>query len=158
VPVEVSRVKMLFCPAADLSDFLASTMLRQSLRSVQWDIELTAVETLTSELVARIAHAPPAILFIAALPPRGLAHARYLCKRLRESSPELPIVVGRWGQKRSFKLEREQLEQAGATFVTTSLADTIQLLNSRLPILNREPIPSTVRQQSLPLPALVPAG
>lgn len=133
-------------------------MLRQSLDSMQWDIEQTAVETLTSELAARIALDPPAILYIAALPPRGLAHARYLCKRLRDSSPELQIVVGRWGQKCNCKLEREQLEQAGATFVTTSLAETIQLLKSRLPLLNREPVSSTIPATSRPLPALVSAG
>ncbi|MBC7964899.1 MAG: AI-2E family transporter, partial [Fuerstia sp.] len=88
-PVEVKRVKLLICPAADASDSVALTMLRQSLGSIRWEIEQTAVETLTSELVARIALDPPAILCIAALPPRGLAHARYLCKRLRESSPQL---------------------------------------------------------------------
>ena len=156
--VEVRRVNILICPAADVSDSAALTMLRQSLGSIHWNINQTAVETLTSELVACIALDPPAILCIAALPPRGLAHARYLCKRLRDSSPELQIVVGRWGQKRNCKLEREQLELAGATFVTTSLAETIQLLNSRLPLLNCEPVPSTVPATSQPLPALVSAG
>ena len=135
---DIMRVQMLVCPAADASDTVALIMLQQSLSSSQWNIEQTAVETLTSELVARIALDPPAILCIAALPPRGLAHARYLCKRVRDISPQLPIVVGRWGQKRSGKLEREQLEQAGATFVTTSLAETTQLLISRLPLLNRD--------------------
>ena len=157
-PVEVKRVKILICPAADASDSAALTMLQQSLGSTQWDIEQTAVETLTSELAARITLDPPAILCIAALPPRGLAHARYLCKRLRDSSPQLQIVVGRWGQKRNLKLEREQLEQAGATFVTTSLEETIQLLNSRLLLLNREPVLSQVPTTSPPLPVLISAG
>ena len=158
VPVQVRRVTMLVCPGADASDSAALTMLRQSLNSIQWEIEQTAVETLTSELAARIAIDPPAILCIAALPPRGLAHARYLCKRLRDSSSELQIVVGRWGQKRNCKLEREQLEQAGATFVTTSLAETIQLLNSRLPLLNRDPALSTMPTTAAQRLALVPAG
>ncbi len=157
-PGDVRRVAILTCPGADASDSAALVMLRQSLDQTQWNIEQTAVETLTSELVARIVVDPPAILCIAALPPRGLAHARYLCKRLRDSSPELQIVVGRWGQKRNLKLEREQLEQAGATFVTTSLAETIQLLNSRLPLLNREPVSSTVSANSQPLRAIASAG
>jgi predicted PurR-regulated permease PerM len=157
-PAPVKRVKLLICPAADASDSVAITMLRQSLGSIHWEIEQTAVETLTSELVTRIALNPPAILCIAALPPRGLAHARYLCKRLRDSSPQLQIVVGRWGLKRNLKLEREQLEQAGAIFVTTSLAETTQLLNSRLPLLNREPVLSTVSATSQTLPTLDSAG
>jgi len=158
VPAPVTCLKMLICPGADAADSLALTMLQQSLGSVQWEIEQTAVETLTSELVARIALEPPAILCIAALPPRGLSHARYLCKRLRECSPELQIVVGRWGQKRRCKLEREQLEEAGATFVTTSLAETIQLLSSRLPLLNWAPVPAVVPTNLQQLPALVSAG
>ncbi len=137
-PVTDQRVRMLLCPAVDRSDFVALDMLMQSLSLARWDIERTSAETLTSELVARIALDPPAILCIAALPPGGLAHARYLCKRLRERSPQLQILVGRWGGKRNSKLEREQLEDAGATFVTTSLAETCQLLMSRLPLLGRE--------------------
>ena len=81
---------------------------------------------------------PPAVICIASLPPSGMAHARYLCKRLRDASPEMPIVVGRWGQKRNSKLEEERLKQAGANFVTTTLLETRKLLESRLPLLTRE--------------------
>jgi hypothetical protein len=156
--VEIKRVQLLVCPAADATDTVALTMLRQSLGSVQWNIEQTAVETLTSELVARIALDPPAILCIASLPPCGLAHARYLCKRVHESSPQLQIIVGRWGQKRSGKLEREQLEEAGATFITTSLAETTQLLMSRLPLLNRDVSVATPHSAVEPLPAVALTG
>ena len=155
---EIKRVQILVCPAADAADSVALTMLRQSLCSLQWDIEQTTADTLTSELLARIALDPPAILCIAALPPRGLAHARYMCKRLRESSPQLQIVVGRWGQKRNVKLEREQLELAGATFVTTSLAETTQLLMSRLPLLNRDVSIATPPAPVEPIPAVAFAG
>ncbi|MEJ7592286.1 MAG: AI-2E family transporter [Planctomycetaceae bacterium] len=157
-PVAVKRVKLLICPGADASDAVALTMLRQSLSADQWDIEQTSVETLSSELVARIALDPPAIMCIAALPPRGLAHARYLCKRLRDSSPELQIIVGRWGQKRNGKLEREQLEQAGANFVTTSLAETTHLLMSRLPLLHRDGSIATPLTSVEPIPVLISAG
>jgi predicted PurR-regulated permease PerM len=155
VNVEVRRVTMLACPAADESDSAALVMLQQSLDPLEWNIELAAVETLTSELLGRIEIDPPAIVYIAALPPRGLKHARYLCKRLHEGSPDLQIVVGRWGQIRNSKLEREQLEEAGASFVTTSLMETIQLLDSRLPLLRRAQImaavPSTVPQIPAPV-------
>jgi len=155
VHVEVRRVTMLACPAADESDSAALVMLQQSLDPLEWNIELAAVETLTSELLGRIEIDPPAIVYIAALPPRGLKHARYLCKRLHEGSPDLQIVVGRWGQIRNSKLEREQLEEAGASFVTTSLMETIQLLDSRLPLLRRAQImaavPSTVPQIPAPV-------
>jgi hypothetical protein len=158
LPVETRRVTMFACPASDASDSTALVMLRQALDPAQWNIEQTAIETLTSELVARIAIDPPAILYVAALPPRGLAHARYLCKRLHDSSPELQIVVGRWGQKRDSKLEQEQLQEAGATFVTTSLVETIQLLNSRLPLLARDLDIAAVSSPVPQIPTLVSAG
>jgi predicted PurR-regulated permease PerM len=157
-PVASRPVRLLICPAADASDFVAMDMLRQSLSPVFWDIECTAVETLTSELVARIALNPPDILVIAALPPRGLSHARYLCKRLRDNSPELPVIVLRWGQKRNGPLERERLQQAGASYVTTSLVETCRLLMSRLPILQQEALIVTPDLASDTVLAVVPAG
>lgn len=131
-------VTILGCPAMDDMDCVGLEMLRQLLDPARWVLEVTAVETLTSELAARIAEDPPAFLCIASLPPGGLAHARYLCKRLRAASPEIQIIVGRWGPRRNSKLDRERLEQAGASFVTTTLLETCQLLESRFPLMMTE--------------------
>ena len=130
-------VKILGCPAKDDTDCVGLEMLRQLLDPTVWDFEVTALETLTSELAARVAEDSPAIICIASLPPGGLSHARYLCKRLRDASPDIEIIVGRWGSQRSSKLDRERLEQAGASFVTTTLLETHKLLESRLPLLTR---------------------
>ena len=136
-PHATEPVKILGCPAKDETDCVGLEMLRQLLDPNVWDFEVTALETLTSELAARVAEAPPAIICIASLPPGGVAHARYLCKRLRDASPDIEIIVGRWGSQRNSKLDRERLEQAGASFVTTTLLETHKLLESRLPLLTR---------------------
>ena len=136
-PEATQPVKILGCPATDDTDCVGLEMLRQLLDPAHWELEVTAVETLTSELVARIVENPPAIVCIASLPPGGMSHARYLCKRLRDAAPEMPIIVGRWGQQRNSKLDRERLELAGASFVTTTLLETLKLLKSRLPLLTR---------------------
>ncbi len=133
----IAPIKILGCPAKDDTDCVGLEMLRQLLDPTHWDLEVTALETLTSELAARIADDPPAVICIASLPPGGLSHARYLCKRLREASPEILIIVGRWASQRNSKIDRERLEQAGASFVTTTLLETRQLLESRLPLLKR---------------------
>lgn len=133
-------VRILGCPATDDSDSVGLEMLRQLLDPLRWELEVTTLETLTSELVARVSEDPPAMVCIAALPPGGMAHARYLCKRLRDAAPEIQIIVCRWGQKRGGKSELERLEQAGANFVTTSVLETQHLLESRLPLLPREPL------------------
>lgn len=133
----IKTARILGCPAMDDTDCVGLEMLRQLLDPTGWELEVTAVETLTSELSARIARDPPDIVCIVSLPPGGLAHARYLCKRLREASPGIFIIVGRWGQRRTSRVHREQLLEAGATVVTTTLLDTRQLLESRLPLLRR---------------------
>ena len=134
----ITPARILGCPANDDTDCVGLEMLRQLLDPTHWDLEVAALETLTSELAASIANDPPAIVCIASLPPGGLAHARYLCKRLREVSPEIQIIVGRWGQRRNTKIDRERLELAGASFVTTTLLETRQLLESRWLLLTPE--------------------
>lgn len=135
--------RLLACPAGDDTDRVGLEMLQQLLDPTRWEIEVAAPETLTSEIVARVAEDPPDMICIASLPPGGLAQARYLCKRLKSSAPEIPIVVGRWSHTRNSKLDRERLEQAGASFVTTTLLETRKLLISRLPLLTRQ-VPTAV--------------
>lgn len=53
-PIFDSRVKIPLYPAADESDSASLELLRKLLNCDQWDVEQTAVETLTSELAARI--------------------------------------------------------------------------------------------------------
>jgi len=48
------------------------------------------------------------------------------------------IVVGRWGLKGDIEPNREQLHEAGADLMATTLADTRDQLNTWLPILGGE--------------------
>ena len=127
--VASERVKILACPARDQADLLALEMFRQLLPSEEWDLEITAIETLTSELVQNVATGTSALILISALPPGGLTHARYLCKRLRAQRRDLKIVVGRWGLSVSIETNRNQLQNAGADRMVTSLLDARNLLD-----------------------------
>ncbi len=131
---------VLGCPARDDTDDVGLEMLRQLLNPARCTLEVTSVELLVSELVARIAEDPPVAICIASLPPGGMSHARYLCKRLREAAPEIQIIVGRWGPSGVSKLDRERLVAAGANSVTTTLLETRKLLESRLLVLIGEPV------------------
>lgn len=130
-----SRVRILACPARDRADGLAIEMLRQLLHPDEWDVEVTALETLTAELVAHVAEEESALICISALPPGGLAHTRYLCKRLRARRPELKIFVGRWGLEDNVEENREQLQEAGADLMATTLLETRKQLNDWRPVL-----------------------
>ncbi len=135
VPAVPSRVRILACPARDRADRLALEMLCQLLNPAEWDVEVTALETLTSELVAQVTEEGAALICIGALPPGGLSHTRYLCKRLRARHPQLKIIVGRWGLKDDVDANREQLQEVGADRMATTLLETRKQLNEWLPVL-----------------------
>ena len=86
----------------------------------------------------RLAEQAPALVCIGALPPGGLAHTRYLCKKLRARFPEVKIVVGRWGLTDGVETNREQLQDAGADLIATTLLETRSQLRSLLPILTQQ--------------------
>lgn len=77
----------------------------------------------------------------------GLAHTRLLCKRLRTRFADLKIVVGRWGLKGNLEKNREQLLEAGADFVGTTLEETGNQVAQLLQFLRHQesPIPESPR-------------
>ncbi|MCY2994030.1 MAG: AI-2E family transporter [Planctomycetota bacterium] len=132
------QLRVLACPAHDQADRLALEMLRQLLDPTKWVVEVAGVELLTADLVAQVAEQAPALVCIGALPPGGLAHTRYLCKKLRARFPAVKIVVGRWGLVGNVQTNREQLQDAGADLTATTLLETRSQLSSLLPILAQE--------------------
>lgn len=133
-----NRVRILAYPARDEMDQLALEMLRQMADPVQWDIEIATTEVLSSELLSRAEEGPEVIL-VGALPPGGLAHQRYVCKRLRGRFPKLRILAGRWGLRAPVERETERLRASGADEVAMTLRDTHQQLKGWFPALAAKP-------------------
>jgi predicted PurR-regulated permease PerM len=132
------KVRILGCPGHDEGDALALEMLRQLLDPIRWEMEILSIDMLSAESVARAGDKEPAVVCIGALPPGGLAHTRYLCKRLRARLPAARIVVGRWGLKGDLEQNQEQLLEAGADRVETALLETRTHLCTWLPVLTPE--------------------
>jgi predicted PurR-regulated permease PerM len=130
-----AKVRVLGCPARDEADGLALEMLQQLLDPARWDLEIVSSEMLTAELLDHAADRRPAVICVAALPPGGLAHTRYLCKRLRQRLADVKIVVGRWGLRAGVEQNVEQLHEAGADLVDTTLLETRHHLTAWLPVL-----------------------
>ena len=85
-------------------------------------------ETLASELVELVAEFQPAVVVIASLPPGGLSHARYLVTRLRQRSPEVKVIVGRWGCDESVsEVRAEALKNTDG--IDRTLSDTRKRLS-----------------------------
>ena len=89
-------LRILGYPAHDLADHAALLMLRNLLDPCRWGLEVLSPETLTAELLEKVDNLRPDLVCLVATPPGGLAHTRYLCKRLRARFPDLRILVCRW--------------------------------------------------------------
>ena len=129
------QLTLLGCSADGDVDRTALEMLKELLDPLRWKLELVPAGVLTSEIADRVARETPAAICIASLPPDSIAHARYLCKKLRAAAPDVPIIIGRWGQGRIRRADHNRLRDAGATEVTGTLLETRQWLRSRHPFI-----------------------
>ena len=120
----LAKAPVLGCPVVDQMDELALLMFRQLLDPTRCDVALAAPQMLASEIVSLVDQHGVAVVCLGALPPDGLAQARYLCKRLRARFPDLKIVVGRWGYEGNLASDRDLLRAAGAEHVGANLRET----------------------------------
>jgi predicted PurR-regulated permease PerM len=117
------KVLILACPACDEADELTLKMLRRLLDPAGSEVEvLSGQDARGTGRFARQGDSP-AVVCVAALPPGGLAQARYLCKRLRASFPAVKIVVVRWGLLENAERRQQELLSAGADFVAAILLE-----------------------------------
>jgi len=122
-PPGETRKKILAVPARNSGDDLVLEMLGQLLESSSCEVVPLTTATLASEVLLAVERERPDVLCIAAAPPGGLAHARYLCKRLRSRFPALRIWVLRPGARSDPTRVVSQLEEAGADKIAISFAD-----------------------------------
>ena len=145
------------CPARDAADSVALQSLDQMLDPCRWRMTIIAPETLTAELLDLIASEDPAVVCIASLAPGGLAHTRYLCKRLSRRFPSLKIVVGRWGEEPGTS-RCTDFDDAGASSTALSLLETRQKLEALVPLLDSSRTDSSAPDLPVPAPAAAPVS
>jgi hypothetical protein len=117
------KVLVLACPACDEADELALRMLRRLLDPDRYQTEVLSGQDDRSDGHFADLGECPDVVCVSALPPGGLAQARYLCKRLRASFPHQKIVVIRWGLPDNAGQRREELLAAGADLVAITLLE-----------------------------------
>jgi hypothetical protein len=135
------KARALFWPARDEMDHLSLEMLRQMLDPRHWDVEVVSDAALTGEMLDRLAESPPDLVCVGALPPGGVNHARYLCKRLRGRFPELKILAGRWGRDPHAEESEGLLKEAGADEVARTLVEARNYVLSLQPVLSEAEAP-----------------
>jgi len=108
-------VRIVCLPARDQADEIAGLMLANLLHAQGYSITNISAATLASERVDMISQLKADLVVVSALPPGATVHARYLCKRIREKFPDIPLLVGIWNAKDN--LEKTQKRLAGAADV-----------------------------------------
>ncbi len=134
--VPQSPIMIFGCPARDSADSIALQMLEILLDPSRWQMRMIAPATLTAELLELIARDEPPAVCIASLAPGGVAHTRYLCKRLSRRFPDLRIVVGQWGADSAAGKHRQALQEAGASSTAFTLVETRQKLDALIPLID----------------------
>ncbi len=119
-----SGILVLGCPARDETDELALAMFGQLIEPSKCRFKVISHNKLTAEVISQVQQEQAKAICIAFVPPKGLAHTRYLCKRLRAQFQDLKILVGCWGLESNFERTRERLVAAGADKVGSSLLET----------------------------------
>ena len=129
IPAEPAlQMSVLFLPAADAADELAAQLLVRVLAPSEFSAEAVAA-TLKGEMLEQAALTQPDAICISATPPAALAHARYLCKKLRTRFPDVPIVVGLWDAQGDLQKATDRLSAVGAAKVVRSAAEAVEELS-----------------------------
>ena len=127
-----TSVQVVGLVADDASDALVLRMLGQLLAPSGCNLEIIADTDTSLQALERVAEHSPALVVVSHLPPEGTTLARYLVRRLRAQFPDLPIVVGRWGETGSSTSAAEQFKEIGASRVVSTLADSRALIQGQL--------------------------
>jgi predicted PurR-regulated permease PerM len=121
--------RILCVPLRDQADATAAQMLAQLLAADGFHADTDAPESLTGEVLDRVAKLASDVVVISILPPIAPRDSRLLWKRLRHRYPNLPIIVGYWNTSKSIE-PLEPPEGDVQTKITTSLAEAVALVRS----------------------------
>lgn len=122
-------VRMLGYGMNDQLDELALEAFAHMIDDLPIAVERLA-NLLVSEVTQHVREGSYGIVCIADLPPSRASRTRHLVRRLREASPDVAIVVGRWGG--ASPDDRTTLHEAGADHVGLTLDDTRRYLRDYL--------------------------
>jgi predicted PurR-regulated permease PerM len=117
-------LRALGCPARDDVDTATLRMLASRIARDGVRLEVAEPGLLAAELVERVAAVEPAVVVVALLGRGGIAHTRYILKRLRARFSDLPVVAAWLSPPDDLEEACAALLDAGATEVATTLGQT----------------------------------
>jgi predicted PurR-regulated permease PerM len=122
------KLAVLCVPARDRADELAGTMLVQLARQAGHDAELVQTADM-EDGAARLRKRHLDMIFVSALPPFTVMHARSACRRVRQLFPGVKLVLGLWNSVLPAEKITERLGQATCDSIVIKLSEAEALLN-----------------------------
>jgi hypothetical protein len=117
-------LRVLGYAANGIADEAALTMLAQLVDDLPIVVEIAPARLLAADLISLVKSSGVSVVCIADLPPSPSSKTRYLIKRLHDALPGVRILVGRWAPPVLADESTLALRDAGATLVSSTLADT----------------------------------
>ena len=118
-----SPVPLVGLAVQDTSDTLVLRMLGQLLSPSGCILEIISDTESSLQVAERVAEQSPKLVVVSHFSRKGLTLTRYLVRRLRARFADMPILVGRWGQRNDVASAEERLVAIGASRVVITLAD-----------------------------------
>jgi uncharacterized protein (DUF2384 family) len=123
-----SPLRVFAYPVTAGADEIALELLRALVLDLPVSVKIASGHMLVSELLAAGRSPDYDVICLAELPPSEGVRTRYAIKRLRRSAPDCRIIVGRWSPTPVPDETVEELLEAGASHVSSTLLGTRNLL------------------------------
>ena len=117
-------------PAQVDSEELPLAMLARIVEAGGGRMVTCTTRMLPAEMIRQVGAADATAVVISSLAPGGIPQTVFLCEQLRERYPSLLILVVRWGGARGYDKLLVRLREGGASYLTTSLQQTLTQLKA----------------------------
>jgi predicted PurR-regulated permease PerM len=128
-PERLQPVKVLCVPVRDETDELGAVMLAQLLESEGMQAVAIPVRR-ADEILAAIPAENPEMVFLAGLPPFGMARAHRLYRGVRSRFPDLRVVIGILGYTEDVGKAAQKISRGEEVHISTTLADAVAEVRS----------------------------
>jgi predicted PurR-regulated permease PerM len=125
---EINRAAIICIPARDDADDIVAFMLAQLLEGRGYRVQNVPIGSI-SEMLAQVEDAKPQIVYISALPPFAISHARELYRRLRRLSPDMRIVICLWHLEGDLHKTAGRLKMTNGDLVLSTLPEAVDYVN-----------------------------
>jgi DNA-binding response OmpR family regulator len=127
--VSPPEARVLSLPARAEADEIVALMLAQLLNARGISAKPVSASALASERLEAANGEKIQVVGVTTVTPNGGLHARYLCKRLREQSPGMRIVIGMLARGEAPAARKRELS-ASADEITTTLSEAVKQIQA----------------------------